>query len=493
MLFLEEMQRLLFCLVLLVGGDCIAQKQPNAMPPNIVFIIGDDISAEDIGCYGNDKIRTPNLDRMAREGLKFTNFYLTASSCSPSRTSILTGRYPHNTGAAELHTALPEHLEYFPELMKQSGYYTAHSGKFHEGPNTRRAYDLMVNDRKLVGEGGEQQWVNILQNRPKNQPFFFWFATFDAHRPWSAVDSFPQPHDPGKDVKVPPPLLDAPNTRTDLAAYYNEIGRIDHYLGQLQRELERQGIADNTLIVFMADNGRPFSGSKTRVYDTGMRTPFVVKWPKGIPKPGAVCESLVSAIDIAPTLLQAAQAGPSKTTQGVSFFDLFKNPKQKFRNYVFSEHNWHDYEAYERAVRTKDYLYVINKRPELTNEGPIDANQSPSAQDLKAARKKGKLTPIQEDIFRSPRPEEEFFDVRKDFIQEKNLINDPAYAAEVEKLRKVLKQWQAETGDTVPETLTPDWYHRETGKPLDAQKQSLRGEMPGAAKDAARIEAKGPF
>ncbi len=492
------MQRLLFCFFVLMCGNCVAQKKPAAPPPNIIYIIGDDISAEDIGCYGNAKIRTPNIDRMAREGMKFTNFYLTASSCSPSRTSILSGRYPHNTGSAELHTALPAHLEYFPELMKRSGYYTAHSGKFHEGPNTRRAYDLMVNDRKEVGEGGEEAWLGILKNRPKEKPFFFWFASFDAHRPWSSAENLsevedPQLHDPAKDVKIPPQLLDTPDTRTDLASYYNEISRLDHYLGELQKELERQGIADNTIIVFMADNGRPFSGSKTRVYDTGMRTPFVVKWPKGISKPGTVSESMVSAIDIAPTLLQAAQAGPSKTTQGVSFLDLFKNPKKPFRNYVFSEHNWHDFEAHERAVRTKNYLYIRNERPDLANQGPLDAIKSPSAHDLILARKKGNLTPIQEDIFRAPRPSEEFFDVRKDFIQEKNLTDDPAYATEVEKLRKVLKQWQAETGDTVPDRLTPDWYHRETGKPLAAQKQSLRGEMPGAAEDATRIEAKGPF
>ena len=127
----------------------------------------------------------------------------------------------------------------------------------------------------------------------------------------------------------------------------------------------------------------------------------------------------------------------------------------------------------------------------MTNEGPIDANQSPSAQDLKIARRNGKLTPIQEDIFRSPRPEEEFFDVRTDFIQANNLIGTPANAAEVEKLRKVLKQWQEETGDTVPKNLTSDWYHRETGKPLPAN--GKRGEMPGTAKQADHIDAKGPF
>ncbi len=278
-----------------------------------------------------------------------------------------------------------------------------------------------------------------------------------------------------------------------MAAYYNEIGRIDRYLGALQAELERQGIADNTIIIFMADNGRPFSGSKTRVYDTGMRTPFVVKWPQGIKKQGVVCESMVSAVDIGPTLLQAAGVGPSKTAQGVSFLALLKNPDRKFRNYVFSEHNWHDFEAYERAVRTKDFLFVRNERPDLPNQGPLDAISSPSAQDLAMARKNGELSPIQQDIFRVPRSEEEFFDVRKDLIQEKNQIDNPTYTAEVEKLRKVLSQWQAETGDSVPDRLTPDWYDRQTGEALVTQEQKLRGKMPGEAKDAARVMAKGPF
>jgi N-sulfoglucosamine sulfohydrolase len=458
--------------------------------PNIIFIIGDDISAEDIGCYGNKKIKTPNIDRLARQGIKFTNFYLTASSCSPSRTSILTGRYPHNTGAAELHTPLPAHLDYFPELLKTAGYYTAHSGKFHEGPNTRRAYDLMVNDRPSVGEGGEEKWLDILQNRPKNQAFFFWFATFDAHREWSQ-DGFRTRHDPDKDVSVPPQLLDTPETRRDLAAYYDEIARIDDYLGDLLAELDRQGIADNTLIIFMADNGRPFPGSKTRVYDTGMRTPFVMKWPKGLAKSGSISESLVSSIDIAPTLLQLAGAKPSATAQGVSFAPLLQKPSAPHRTYVFSEHNWHDYAAYERAVRTRDYLYVVNHRPQYTNEGPIDANQSPSAKALKAARIEGTLSPIQEDIFQTPRATEEFFDVRRDPIQAKNLMADPAYGAEIAKLRRILGQWQQETGDTVPADITPDWYHRETGKPLPAKGQ--RGEMPGAARQADRINHKGPF
>ncbi|WP_149241753.1 sulfatase [Dyadobacter sp. 32] len=457
--------------------------------PNIIFIIADDISWDDMGTYGNAKIKTPNVDKLARDGMKFTNMFLTASSCSPSRASILTGRYPHNTGAAELHTPLPAHLKFFPELLKQKGYFSALVGKWHEGPATKRAYDTLLVDKIKNGEGAEEQWVSLLQSRPKDKPFFFWLAPLDAHRPWSSTTIGPK-HNPDTEIVVPPNLVDTKETRLDLAAYYNEISRLDYYVGELLAELERQGIANNTLIIFTSDNGRPFPGSKTRLYDAGVKTPFIVKWPKGI-KPGQTCQSLSSSIDIAPTLLELAGVEASETFQGKSFTALFDTPDKEFRKYVFAEHNWHDYAAYERSVRSKDFLYVINKRTELHNGGPIDANQSPSAKALKIARKNGRLTPLQKDVFVTPRPAEEFFDNFKNPSQSQNEILNKAYAAQIAELRSVLKQWQHETGDTEPNNLTPDWYDRETGKSLPAKDK--RGEMPGSANKADHINQKGPF
>lgn len=458
-------------------------------PVNIIFIIGDDISWDDIGAYGNTKVKTPNLDRLAKEGLKFTNMFLTASSCSPSRASILTGRYPHNTGAAELHSPLPAHLKFFPELLRQKGYFTALAGKWHEGPATKRAYDTLLVNQTLNGEGGEEQWVNLLKSRPKQKPFFLWLSPYDAHRPWSKTTSGPQ-HDPDRDIQVPPTLIDDRETRQDLVSYYNEIARLDHYVGLLEKELAAQGLSQHTLLIFTADNGRPFPGSKTRLTDAGIKTPFLVKWPAGI-RPGQTSQGLVSAIDIAPTLLELAGVQTGETFQGRSFAKLFKNPGQEFRKYVFAEHNWHDYEAYERAVRTKDFLYITNKRTHFDNGGPIDANQSPAAKALKAARQNGKLTPLQNDAFRVPRPAEEFFDNFKNPLQALNLVGNQAYASQIQSLKKVLNQWTRETGDTVPKELTPDWYDRATGAPLPAKDK--RGEMPGAAKHADRIHAKGPF
>ncbi|HMJ67423.1 MAG TPA: sulfatase [Cyclobacteriaceae bacterium] len=462
-----------------------------AQRPNIVLIIADDVSQDDIGCYGNTAIRTPNLDRIAKEGLTFTNAFVTSSSCSPSRSSIITGRYPHNTGAAELHTPLPPHLTYFPELLKKAGYYTAQAGKWHEGPHTKRAYDtLMAGD--INGDGGEEQWLTLLKNRPKEKPFFFWFAPYDAHREWQE-DKRNTSHETSK-VIVPPALTDNEETRADLVAYYNEISRLDSYVGLLEKELQDQKIAENTIIIFMSDNGRPFAGSKTRLYDSGVKTPFIVKWPKGITQPGAQCQSLISSIDIAPTILSLAGVPLSPTIQGKSFAKLLRSPGTAFRNYVFTEHNWHDYEAYERAVRTTKLLYIINLRPDFANQGPLDAVNSPSFKALLKARSNGLLTSLQKDVFLNPRPPEELFHVIEDPLQQTNLIAEIAtteYKGDLDKLRQILKQWQDETGDTRPVNLTKDWYGRENGETLPGKDK--RGEMPGASAGADRIDRKGPF
>jgi arylsulfatase A-like enzyme len=474
---------LLFCLA--VG---CSRKSNEQQAPNIILIIGDDISWDDIGCYGNTSIHTPNIDRLASEGLKFNNAFVTSSSCSPSRCSIITGRYPHNAGAAELHTPLPARLKLFPELLRAKGYYSALLGKWHEGEATARAYDTLLPGTQHNGSGGELQWINMLQARPKDKPFFFWFAPFDAHRPWSD-DNMQHHHNPQK-ITVPGTLVNDPITRTDLTAYYDEISRLDLYIGKLVNELEAQGIADNTMIIFLGDNGRPFPGSKTRLYDRGIKTPLIMRWKKGIVG-GRQTDALISSIDIASTLLACAGIPAPETFQGVSFQTLFQHPDQKFRNYIFAEHNWHDYAAYERCVRTDSFLYILNKHPEWDNGGPIDANQSPSARALKAALTKAALDSLQRDAYLQPRSAEEFYDNLKDPLQKHNLINEARYAAQISVLKNILTRWQTDTGDSYPSKLTPDWYDRITGDSLPALGQ--RGEMPGASNKAESLNAKGIF
>jgi arylsulfatase A-like enzyme len=469
-------------------------------PPNFIIFIADDVSWDDFGCYGNKQVQTPNIDRLAENGIKFTNVYLTASSCSPSRNSIMTGRYPHNTGAAELHTEPPLAMLSFPEVLKENNYYTVQAGKFHMGKYAKRGFDISYDDadnggdfgKEINGDGGEKKWLKSIKERPLNKPFFMWFAAHDAHREWGE-NEFSGTHNPDK---IDPPfyLAGGNETKSDLAKYYDEIKRFDHHIGKIVEELKAQNALDNTVIIIMADNGRPFPHSKTRVNDRGMKTPFIVYWPNTI-KNADNCASLISVIDIAPTIMKLANINAPEQFQGYSFDRLLENPKRKFRNYVFAEHNWHDYEAHERMVRNKDYMFILNSRPEFPQFGPADAVNSASFKELVLLNKKGELSEIQADIFLQPRPVEELYDCRNDSLQVHNIVFLSKYEKVRNDLRSVLEEWMVETSDNIPVNLTKDWYYRKPGslKTNSTEFHSIRGEMPGMKLNATQNNNKGIF
>ncbi len=487
---------------LLLWGGLTARA---AEQPNVILFIADDVSWNDYGCYGNEAARTPNIDALASEGIRFDQAYLTASSCSPSRSSIITGRYPHNNGkAAELHQPISNHLPWFPERLRAAGYYTALSGKHHmkstpaaPGQAERpRAFDHVDGGRAPGDSSGSANWLKVTRERPKDQPFFFWFASYDAHRGWDAdgqwkADEYGPKHRP-EDVVVPPFLSDDPKTRRDLASYYNEVTRFDHRIGVVVDELRRQGALEATLIFVMADNGRPFPRAKTRLHDSGMKTALVAHWPAGFRWSG-VSDALVSAIDLAPTILSVAGCEVPETMQGLSMQPLFQSADATIRRYVFSEHNWHDYEAFGRSVRDGRYLFLLNKRPELAWQGPADSVRSDSHQQLRTLRKQGKLSPAQADVFLAPRPAVALYDTRNDPQQLVNLAGRSEHAEVQSQLADVMAQWMKATGDSVPKKLSPDTFDRETGDRLPKQAVDASGAMtPGEDVDADRINAAGP-
>lgn len=472
---------------------------------NVILFIADDVSWNDLGCYGNSVARTPNIDRLAANGRRFDEAILVASSCSPSRSSIITGRYPHNNGrASELHQPIAAHLPWFPRLLRDSGYHTALVGKHHmtsdkpavgEKPQPE-PFDLVDKGMAPDNKGGHATWVQTVKERPRDKPFFFWFAALDAHRAWDGdrdwnAELYGLKHDPAK-VIVPPYLNDDAATRDDLASYYNEITRFDHFIGRVVAELEKQGVLDNTLILVMADNGRPFPRAKTRLHDSGMKTPFVAHWPKGITKPGTATHSLVSAIDIAPTILSLANVTVPPTMQGVSFASILENPAATPRKHAFSEHNWHDYEAHGRSVRSEGFLYIVNARPQFPWQGPADSVRSPSHTSLTALRDAGKLTPAQADVFLAPRPVAELYRTDADALQLNNLIDDPNYASVKERLAKLMTEWTDATGDSVPAEISKDSFDRETGESLKIKNNAFRGTPAGWDRDASRVNAPGP-
>jgi len=441
---------------------CALLTYLSAAQPNFIIIIADDMAWTDSGAYGHPSIKTPNLDKMAADGMRFDQAYLTTSSCSPSRASIMTGRYPHNTEAPELHSQMPSTQIMMTKPLQAAGYHTASVGKWHLGDQVKDQVDLVIEDKS---DSGTTKWIPTLKNRPTDKPFFFWFASHDPHRGYQPKRT-EQANDPST-VVVPPYYPDTPEVRRDLANYYNEITRLDSDVGRVRAELERQGIADNTFILFMSDNGRPFPMCKTRLTDEGIKTPFIISYPQGV-QASTNSQSLVSAIDIMPTILELAGVDIPDTVQGTSFAPVLKNPQAKIRNTIFAEHNWHDYKSFERAARNNRYTYIRNALPELAGTPPADAVGSPTYQTMRKLRDAGKLTSLQMDSFIKPRAKEFLYDNLIDPYSTHNLIQDPAYQAVLKQLRQELNTWSKTTNDNMPETLTPDLFDRETGKKLPA-------------------------
>jgi arylsulfatase len=472
------------------GSILLAAEEPR---PNFIFFIADDISQEDLGCYGHPVIQTPRIDALAENGMRFDRAYLAISSCSPSRCSIITGRYPHNTGAPELHSPLPDDQIRFPELLRRDGYYTALSGKNHMFGNKDRAFDVITRG----GEpGGSRDWVGLVRDRPKDQPFFFWFAAFDAHRDWAMSEHAPT-YDP-KDVIVPPYNIDTPVTRDDYTSYYHEVSRFDHFVGLVRDELERQGVLENTFLVVASDNGRPFPRAKSRLYDSGIKTPWVVHFPKLIKK-GAVTQSFVSSIDLSATCLELAGVGIPEAVQGRSFVPILMDPEATEREVVFAEQNWHVYRNHSRLVRWGDFAYIRNNFPNQINICAESDLTYPAGKELWQAHAAGKTTEKHWQVFANPCPEEELYHVKDDPHQLTNLATQAGHAGEMETARALLARWTEETGDTIPKNPTPN----RRGPPRVVDGEILRSEkgaggnphaeFPGAARNATKIHHPGPL
>ncbi|MEZ6056721.1 MAG: sulfatase [Planctomycetaceae bacterium] len=460
---------MVFALMLLA-----CQIVQGAERPNFVIFVADDMAWEDCGAYGHPHIRTPNIDRLAREGLRFDAAFLTCSSCSPSRCSMLTGRYPHSTGAGELHLPLPKTQQLFSTPLREGGYYTAAVGKWHLGSAAESQMDLV---KTGGGPGGEEDWVSVLKNRPQDKPFFLWLAATDPHRDYrpGAIDP---PHQ-RSDVVVPPIFPDTPAVRDDLALYYDEIGRFDHFIGLVRDELASQGVLDNTMILVISDNGRPFPRCKNTVNEDGVRTPFIVRFPKLVMAQGST-SSLVSSVDIAATVLELAGVSNDFPTQGRSFVPILKDPQASIRSFAFSEHNWHDYRAFERSVRSTKYRYILNELPNLPGTPPADAVRSPTYREMQRQRDTGTLPLSAGNVFIVPSPREGLYDIAADPHCLNNLVDRLEYHKVLYQHQQELANWQKDTNDTFPgeDHLTPDGFHRETGNKLPG----IKGAHPSLGK-----------
>ena len=474
------MKNIITVLVLVTFTLSCQINKSNGVRPNIVLIIADDMNWDDCGAYGHPTIKTPNIDKLAQEGMRFTQAFLTTSSCSPSRASIITGKYPHNTDAEQLHWPLPEGHLTFVENLKDAGYWTALGGKYHLGDAVRSQFNYIEEvgtagfqlgadgkQNQMQGDGsGCESWIHLLKTRPKNQPFFLWLAAVDPHRPYEK-NIINSPHK-NEDVLVHPYLPDTEEVRGDLALYYDEISRMDAYVGDVIRELEIQEISDNTFILFISDNGRPFPRDKTTLYEGGIKTPWIVKWPNNVEK-GSKNDRLISSIDIAPTFMKLAGLEPLEVFEGYNFTPLLFDNKTSIRNEIYAEDHWHDFEDYTRAIRTYNYKYIKNFYPDLPNTPSADAFRSDTYKSMLDLKSENKLNEAQMSCFVIPRPEEELYDIVNDPFELVNLANNPDEKQTLQEMREKLIAMRIKTNDILPAQRTADEFDRITGLPTSAR------------------------
>ncbi len=446
--------------------EIIERDTTTSDKPNIILFVSDDHGLDALGAYGNPVIKTPNLDKLAAEGTKFTNAYCTSASCAASRSVILSGQFGHATGSYGHvhdyhHFSTYDSIKSLPVLLEKAGYETARIGKYHVAPEKVYHFNTVLEaDPRNTVEMAEAS-ANVLKS---DKPFFLYFCTDDPHRgnpftpdPWDAPNSFGNKVEGYKgvdevvykpeDVLVPDFLPDTKESRAEIAQYYQSISRIDQGFGKLMKMLQDTGKADNTIVIYISDNGMAFPGAKTTVHEPGIKLPCIIKDPTKTAK-GTTNNSLISWVDLTPTILDMAKIDFDKTAfHGKSFNTIIEKEDLDEWDEIYASHTFHEITMYYpmRVVRSKNYKLIWNIAYQL---------EYPFASDLWAAStwqaeyraKKEYFGPkkIKDYLFR---PEFELYDLSKDPNESNNLATNNAFNGVLETMKDKMKTFQTKTKD----------------------------------------------
>jgi uncharacterized sulfatase len=447
---------LLYCLSLFLSG-CDHQAKDAKTPPNILLIIADDLSWAHLGAYGCKNVNTPNIDRLASEGVLFSHAFVSTSSCTPSRASLLTGRngFELEQGAT-LWGYLPEKFITYQDLFMASGFAVGATGKGwgpgflmdrKTNPAGKLYNDIEYEPYKIQGENIWLSTIDYAANFEQflkesgDRPFCFWMGTHEPHRGYAPGLAEAEGMTNTGEISVPPFLPDDPAVKKDINDYLFEVRHIDRQVGELLTVLERHHKLDNTIIVFTSDNGMPFPRSKATLYDYGTRMPLIIWWGANIDG-GREVNDLISLTDLAPTFLEASGLEVPKNMSGKSLLSVLRSDRSgradTTRDKVFTYRQRHSWccaggETFaSRAVRTDDFLFIWNARPDII---PGDVDGSPT-KTLLIENKES--FPETYHLSFGRRPEFELYDVRSDPYQVKNLARSPQHAFVADSLKQLL-------------------------------------------------------
>ncbi len=428
--------------------------------PNIVIYLSDDHGWEYLGCYGNTDIQTPNLDRIADEGLRFTHAFTPTPTCAPSRSTLYTGLYPARHGAMGNHTECHSHLATLPKLLRELDYRVAIAGKTHVKPTELFDFEYIggflpkraEHRRKYRAEGLDtapvEDFLSSHRKEYPNQPICLILGDSNPHVTWEPNKTY----NPDA-LSLSPYIADTPITRKALANYYQDITTMDTRIGDVDKMLEKHGYTDNTLFIYTTDHGSEFPHCKWTLYDTGIRLPFIARWHSEIPT-ATVTDAMISHIDFLPTLIDIAGGEPSKKMDGRSYRNVLCGQQKIFRDKIYGTHtrdgNMNVFP--QRCVRDSQYKYILNLNPEnrwTTHFTEVERIPESHAEVWNSWVEKAKSdAKTAELVFLTQHhPVEELYDVNADPYEFNNIAFEETSHPILEEMRTDVQEWMQSQGD----------------------------------------------
>jgi len=463
-------------------------------PPNILWLTTEDLSPV-LGCYGDGYAVTPNLDRLAAQGVRYTHAFAMASVCTPARSCLITGIYSSSLGTQHLRgeQPLPEGVRCFSEFLREAGYYCTN--------NVKEDYNFKTPEAAWDESSNKAHW----RGRKPGQPFFAVFNFMTTHQSRvrfrdeqlervTARLAPEQRHDPAK-APLPPYYPDTPVVRRDVAQLYDLVTAMDYQVRDMLAQLDEDGLADNTIVFFYGDHGTGIPRGKRFLHDSGTRVPLLIRFPEKYRhlapgKPGTTCDRLVSFVDFAPTVLSLVGLPIPDYVQGTVFLGAKQGEPREF---VYAIRDRVDeVMEFSRSVRDRRWLYIRNyypHRPRLQHS--TYSELTPTRQELRRLSAAGKLTGAAADLMGPTKPAEELYDAVSDPHQVHNLAAEPEHAERLLSMRAKLHTWMVATRDTslLPEV---DMCRRSKGGSPYAMAQGESPFHPAGVLNAAELVGRGP-
>ena len=413
-----------------------------ARQPNILIVIADDLNKDSVGVYGNKDVKTPNIDRLASQGMRFNLAYTSTAMCAPTRQQMYTGLYPVRSGAYPNHSKVKPGTKSLVHYLKALGYRVGLSGKRHFGPPSSFPFEQV--SRKVDAKA-----IREFVARDEKQPFCLLVTSNSPHVPWSAGDA--SQYDPGK-LTIPPYWVDTPEMRESLTRYYAEITDLDREVGECMKILRETKQEDNTAMIFTTEQGAQYPGCKWTCYENGLNVGFIVRWP-GKVKPGSVSDAMIHYVDVAPTLVEMAGGEAIKGLDGRTFLGVLRGKTKRHNSVTYGVHTQMNaigspptgYAV--RSIRASKWKYIMNLNHKVTFKNALTQNDKENywASWVRTAKTDPKAARLVKRYLN--RPAEQLYDLSKDPHELNNLAGREKQAKVKARLKQQLQDWMTSQGD----------------------------------------------